>query len=213
MCDNHSALSWVDCGGEGEETAQKALGCSHSISLDTRSSSLHLLTPPFLSLIGLFSVWRGAAPSAAQSVEKASFIRLLIIHAGDGAISTRRRRLYSEKPLSREQPRPHRGHHCTTASCGYAGGTGQPSEQALSPECVQITAAADVSQANEQKQLRSQETHSYQHIHWWTHRLCLNVHSWDLKCGVGHHRVSEITMLGPHICRWTTIHTQSSAAI
>lgn len=160
MCDNQSALSWVDCGGEGEETAQKALGCGHSISLDTMSSSFHLLTPPSLSLIGLFSVWRGAAPSAAQSAEKASLVRLLILHAGDGAISTSRRRLYSEKPLSREQPRPHRRHHCTTASCGYTGGTGQSSEQALSPECVQITAAADASQANEQKQLRSQETHS-----------------------------------------------------
>lgn len=178
------------------------------------SSSLHLLTPPSLSLIGLFSVWRGAAPSAAQSAEKASLVRLLILHVGDGAISTRRRRLYSEKPLSREQPRPHLRHLCTKASCGYTGGTGQPSEQALSAECVQITAAADVSQANEQKQLRSQKTYcTYQHTRWWTHRLYLNVHSWHLKCGVGHHRVSEITMLGPHTCRWTTIQTQSRAAI
>lgn len=115
------------------------------------------LTPP-PPLIGLFAVGRGQTPTATQSAEEAGLLRLLLLHPGDGAVSSRRRRLHPEEPLSREQPRPHRLR--PKAERRDAAGSRKSAQPTLCPERIADTATANVSKAHEQEQqLKVRETH------------------------------------------------------
>lgn len=115
MWEHQSALSCVksffEGGGDEDRKPIRVMGCSCRKTLILFQK---LVFQPFLanrpalfSLIGLFAVGGRQAPTAAQSAEEAGLLRLLVVHAGDGAVPARRRKLHPEEPLSREQPRPH----------------------------------------------------------------------------------------------------------